>query len=119
MLAQGKRSSRIRQGSPQEEAALASHIVQLAPSQQRTAEAGHLAEALVLFGKVAEAAKVQQSLSALIMGQAAAAAWVAAHPPPSGPGAANQVEGRRADKQDEWKWAVLREKASPAEPDEL
>ncbi|KAK9785260.1 hypothetical protein WJX73_010410 [Symbiochloris irregularis] len=40
----GKRGSRIRQGGPQEESALAAHITQLRPSQQHTSEAGSLAE---------------------------------------------------------------------------
>ena len=119
MHVQGKRGSRIRQGSPQEEAALASHIVQLAPSPQRTAEAGHLAEALVLFGKVAAAAQVQQSLSSLITEQATAAAWVAAHPPAAQPEPTSQAKERRTDEQGEWKWAVLREKAGCAVHDGL
>lgn len=110
LVVQGKRGSRIRQGTPQEESALAAHITQLAPSQQRTSEAGDLAEVLVLLGHPAAAAQVQHSLSALLADQASAAAWVAQHPPPASSDSEKKKSPVKADGAD-WKWAILRDKA--------
>ena len=45
--AQARKGARIRKGGPGEELALAEHLASLAPTPQRLAEAGALAEALV------------------------------------------------------------------------
>ena len=42
---------RIRQGSPQEEAALAQHLRELAVSPRQAQEMGQLAELLILLGE--------------------------------------------------------------------
>ena len=47
MSAQARKGARIRKGGPGEELALAEHLAGLAPTPQRLAEAGALAEALV------------------------------------------------------------------------
>jgi hypothetical protein len=47
MRAQARKGARIRKGGPGEELALAEHLASLAPTPQRLAEAGALAEALV------------------------------------------------------------------------
>ena len=44
---QARKGARIRRGGPGEELALAEHLASLAPTPQRLAEAGALAEALV------------------------------------------------------------------------
>ena len=44
---------RIRQGSPQEEAALAQHLRELAVSPRQAQEMGQLAELLILLGEFA------------------------------------------------------------------
>lgn len=115
-LLQGKRGSRIRQGTPQEENALAQHLMQLAPSQQRTSEAGQLGEVLVLLGQLHTAAVLQQSLSELIKEQGRAAAWVRCNPPPGSPG---EVAGAPTviDASNGWKWAILRGQGGLAAPD--
>lgn len=45
--AQARKGARIRKGGPGEELALSEHLASLAPTPQRLAEAGALAEALV------------------------------------------------------------------------
>lgn len=77
------KSSRIRQGSPQEEEQLALHLLGLAPAAHTCAEVGQLAEVLVVLGHAADAALLQQRLGLLVERQAAAAADVLAHPPPT------------------------------------
>jgi elongator complex protein 1 len=76
-------SSKIRQGSPQEEEQLAEHVLGLAPHAATCAEVGALAELLVVLGHAADAALLQQRLGSLVAAQAAAAADVLAHPPPA------------------------------------
>jgi hypothetical protein len=57
------RSSKIRQGGPQEEAQLGEHLAQLGPSPALLEEAGQLAELLVLLGHLADARLLQRQLS--------------------------------------------------------
>lgn len=66
---QAKKGPRIRQGSPQEEAALAAHLVGLAPSPGALQDAGALAEALVALGQERAAAALQAALSRLVSHQ--------------------------------------------------
>ena len=108
-MQQGKRGSRIRQGTPQEEQALASHLQRLAPTPSRASEAGQLAEVLVLLGRVDAAAALQHTLSDLVKQQAAAAAWLAANPPPERAAADAKPP---ADRSNDWKWAILRPRAA-------
>eukprot|EP00887_Chlorella_sp_A99_P002271 scaffold10.g2271.t1 len=77
-----KSNVRVRQGSPQEEKMLGEHLLGLAPTGAAFAQAGQLAELLVLLGHEADAALLQRQLAALIAEQSAAAADVLAHPPP-------------------------------------
>ena len=67
---QASKGARIRQGSPQEEAALAVHITALAPSAQVLAEAGQLAELLVLLDHADDARLLQAAISGLAATQA-------------------------------------------------
>eukprot|EP00879_Flechtneria_rotunda_P019782 GHRR01020791.1.p1 GENE.GHRR01020791.1~~GHRR01020791.1.p1 ORF type:complete len:218 (+),score=118.33 GHRR01020791.1:125-778(+) len=53
-------TSKIRAGSPGEEAALAAHLASLGPAQHVLEEAGQLAELLVMLQHVDDAAKLQQ-----------------------------------------------------------
>ena len=55
---QGK-GTRIRQGSPEEEAALVSHIASLATTPRQCTEAGQLTELLVLLGHEGDARRLQ------------------------------------------------------------
>ena len=73
MVPQSKKGPKIRQGSPEEEAALVSHIASLAQSAKQCTEAGQLAELLVLLGHEADARRIQSLLSAVIAQQQAAA----------------------------------------------
>lgn len=67
---QASKGTRIRQGSPQEEAALALHVSALAPSPEALRDAGQLAELLVLLGHARDASLLQAALSALAAAQA-------------------------------------------------
>ncbi|KAL6751050.1 hypothetical protein V8C86DRAFT_3142693 [Haematococcus lacustris] len=60
---------RVRQGSPEEEASLVSHLLGLAPSVVQLQEAGGLAELLITLGHESDARTLQ----------AAVTAWQAAH----------------------------------------
>jgi len=66
---QAKKGPRIRQGSPQEEAALAAHLAGLAPGAAALQDAGSLAEALVALGAEAAAAALQAALTRLVAAQ--------------------------------------------------
>ena len=72
-MPQSKKGPKIRQGSPEEEAALVSHIASLAQTAKQCTEAGQLAELLVLLGHEADARRIQSLLSAVIAQQQAAA----------------------------------------------
>jgi len=72
---QARKSARIRQGSPQEEHALAEHVTGLAPPPARLADAGALAEVLVLLGRPEEAMALQRRLSQLVTDQQAGVVW--------------------------------------------
>lgn len=100
-----------------QEAALAAHLLALAPTPRRLGEAGALAELLVLLGHAPDAAVLQAALSALVAAQAAAAAYVAAHPAPAaapaggpagGPAAAAEGGAGAQAEAVAWKWDVLR-----------
>ena len=69
-MLQASKGARIRQGSPQEEAALAAHIRALAPGPAALAEAGQLAELLVLLQHEADARLLQAALADLVAAQA-------------------------------------------------
>lgn len=62
-------SSKIRAGSPQEEAQLVQHVIKQAPGAVLLEEAGQLAELLVMLGHLADARLLQTRL----------AAWAALH----------------------------------------
>ena len=46
------KGTRIRQGSPEEEKALGTHLLSLMPTPRHLTEAGQLAELLILLGKM-------------------------------------------------------------------
>jgi hypothetical protein len=66
---QASKGARIRQGSPEEEAALASHIGALAPTHASLAALGELSEALVLLGHAEDARLLQAAMAALVAAQ--------------------------------------------------
>jgi len=99
---QNKKGPRIRQGSPQEEEALVTHIASLAPSTQHCQEVGQLAELLVFLGHAMDARKLQTLLSEVLVNQKNAedkAGKVAEQK-----GAESGVAPKAVD----WKWDVLR-----------
>lgn len=107
MTVQNKKGPRIRQGSPQEEEALVSHILSLAPNPQMCAEVGQLTEILIFLGHEADARNLQAMLSQVLVDQKAAAERAAQ-------GQTAQPPGDAASKPDptvstvDWKWDVLR-----------
>ena len=96
---------------------MATHLLELAPTPRRLAEAAALCELLVLLGHAGDAAMLQASLSALVAAQAEAAGYVRAHPAPaaqqtggSAGGPAAAAGGKAGGQADAvaWKWDVLR-----------
>ena len=67
--AQASKGARIRQGSPEEEAALAAHIAALAPTRAALAALGELSEVLVLLGHTQDARVLQAAMAALLASQ--------------------------------------------------
>ena len=66
---QVSKGARIRQGSPEEEAALAAHIAALAPTPAALAALGELSEALVVLGHADDARVLQAAMAALLAAQ--------------------------------------------------
>ena len=107
MCLQNKKGPRIRQGSPQEEEALVSHILSLAPSLQTCTEVGQLTEVLVLFGHEGDGRKLQALLSEVIVQQKAAAGRASTSAfQPAKESAPKQIPAT-AEAVD-WKWDILR-----------
>ncbi|CAD7702171.1 unnamed protein product [Ostreobium quekettii] len=103
---------KIRQGSPEEEATLCAHLINLCPTRQMCEEVGQLTELLILLGHERDARVLQQSLGALVSAQQRAADDIAQNPPPAG------IPGARASSKAcvnntgvgdvRWKWDILR-----------
>ena len=105
---QNKKGPRIRQGSPQEEEALVSHILSLAPTVQTCSEVGQLTEMLIFLGHEADAHKLQALLSEVLMKQQAAAERAGSQgAQPKGIVEAVQKQSS-APKAVDWKWDILR-----------
>ena len=106
LCSQNKKGPRIRQGSPQEEEALISHILSLAPTPQLCSEVGQLTEMLIFLGHEADARNLQAQLSRVLVEQKAAAerAVQGQMPKPEGD-AVNKPAGNGPV---DWKWDVLR-----------
>ena len=100
--AQNKKGPRIRQGSPQEEEALVSHIISLIPTAQTCSEVGQLTELLILLGHEADARRLQALLSETIAQQKAAADRAGKGKP------ATEPEVKQAANGVLWKWDILR-----------
>lgn len=66
---QAKKGTRIRQGSPQEEAALAEHLTTLAPRKETLSDSRQLAEVMVVLGHVEAAMTLQAALDGLVAEQ--------------------------------------------------
>lgn len=62
---QASKGTRIRQGGPDEDKALAAHILELLPTQQLLTEAAQLCELLILLRHEADAGILQQVLAGL------------------------------------------------------
>ncbi|KAI8113033.1 hypothetical protein M9435_003039 [Picochlorum sp. BPE23] len=77
-----KKKTKIRQGSPEEEAQLAQHILSLLPLPSVCNETGQLSEFLVFIGHEDDAAVLQRALKELIDQQSQACADILSHPPP-------------------------------------
>ena len=60
MRLQASKGTRIRQGGPDEDKALAAHILELLPSRQVLTEAAQLCETLILLGHESDAGILQQ-----------------------------------------------------------
>ena len=60
ILLQASKGTRIRQGAPDEDKALAAHVLELVPKDQLLSEAAHLCELLILLGHEADAGVLQQ-----------------------------------------------------------
>ncbi|KAK9808650.1 hypothetical protein WJX72_001296 [[Myrmecia] bisecta] len=107
------KGTRIRQGSPEEEQALAAHLQALQPTTRSGTQVGQLTELLVVLGHEQDARILQQQLSELINRQRAAAAYVTENPPP----AIHQHQqaltkfkqtDANPDEGSQWKWDILR-----------
>ena len=77
-----KKKNRIRQGSPEEEAQLAHHILSLLPLPSVCTETGQLTEFLIFIGHEDDASVLQKALKALIDLQSEASADIISNPPP-------------------------------------
>ena len=77
-----KKRNKIRQGSPEEEAQLAHHILSLLPLPSVCTETGQLAEFLILIGHEDDASVLQKALKVLIELQSEASADIISNPPP-------------------------------------
>jgi elongator complex protein 1 len=75
------KSSKVRQGSPEEEAQLGRHVLSLAPLTNLCTEVGQLVEVLVTLEHEEDAATLHQSLKSLIDAHTAAVEDLLAHPP--------------------------------------
>ncbi len=75
------KSSKVRQGSPEEEAQLGRHVLSLAPLPNLCTEVGQLVEVLVVLGHEEDASTLHRSLKALIDTHTAAVEDLLAHPP--------------------------------------
>ena len=76
------KAGKIRQGTPDEEAQLARHLLSLAPLANVCLEVGQLTEVLVMLGHEEDAATLQQRLKSLIDAQKVAVDDMIANPPP-------------------------------------
>jgi len=75
------KSSKVRQGSPEEEAQLGRHVLSLAPLPNLCTEVGQLVEVLVMLGHEDDAATLHKSLKILIDTHTAAVEHLLTHPP--------------------------------------
>ncbi|KAH7624735.1 putative Elongator complex protein 1 [Nannochloris sp. 'desiccata'] len=75
------KSSKVRQGSPEEEAQLGRHVLSLAPLPNLCTEVGQLVEVLVMLGHEEDAATLHRNLKALIDTHTAAVEDLLTHPP--------------------------------------
>ncbi|GLI58497.1 hypothetical protein VaNZ11_000228 [Volvox africanus] len=110
-----KAGTRIRQGSPLEEASLVSHVHGLAPRAVVLEQAGQLGELLVVLGHQEDARTLQRAIASWQAAYQEAREDMAANPVPvNGPPHA-RAEMERLLKPAEdtssiaWKWEVLRE----------
>lgn len=77
-----KKKNKVRQGSPEEEAQLAKHILSLLPLSDVCTETGQLLEFLVFIGHEDDAMMLQRSLKTLVDRQGEASKDILSHPPP-------------------------------------
>ncbi|KAG1673002.1 hypothetical protein FOA52_005932 [Chlamydomonas sp. UWO 241] len=110
------KGGKIRQGSPQEEAALVELLTKTVPSADQLSESGQLTELLVTLGHFDDARTLQRELGAWLAAHTATAADLRAHPVPgagapgsSGAGGGGAAPAAAGGAQPEWKWAALRE----------
>jgi len=75
------KSSKVRQGSPEEEAQLGRHVLSLAPLPNLCTEVGQLVEVLVTLAHEEDAATLHKSLKTLIDTYTAAVEDLLTHPP--------------------------------------
>ncbi|GIL52022.1 hypothetical protein Vafri_7984, partial [Volvox africanus] len=110
-----KAGTRIRQGSPLEEASLVSHVHGLAPRAVVLEEAGQLGELLVLLGHQEDARTLQRAIASWQAAYQEAREDMAAHPVPviGPPHARAEMERLLKPAEDTssiaWKWEVLRD----------
>ena len=102
--------ARVRQGTPDEEVALAGVLRGLSPGAARLHAAGQLAEVLVVLGHEEDARTLQLAVGDLVDAAAEACAHVAAHPPAVGAGRDAPVGGGAPESGADvhWKWDILR-----------
>ncbi|GFR43049.1 hypothetical protein Agub_g4055, partial [Astrephomene gubernaculifera] len=110
-----KAGTRIRAGSPLEEASLVSHVHSLAPRPAVLEEAGQLGELLVLLGHAGDAALLQRAVAGWQAAYQEVRSDISAHPVPlEGPGHVREEMERLLRPPAEsggvaWKWEVLRD----------
>ncbi|KXZ43844.1 hypothetical protein GPECTOR_79g123 [Gonium pectorale] len=110
-----KAATRVRQGSPLEEASLVSHCHSLAPRAATLEEAAQLSELLVLLGHDDDARLLQRAVAAWQAAYQEVRDDIHAHPVPvEGPGHARAEMERLLQPPPDasavaWKWDVLRD----------
>ncbi|CAL5218701.1 g412 [Coccomyxa viridis] len=103
------KGTRIRQGAPDEDKALAAHVLELVPKDQLLSEAAQLCELLILLGHEADAAILQQAVSDHVAEAQSAAAYIN-----ETPGLAKESPGQQGPVS--WKWDILRPVVAGPQP---
>lgn len=92
---QRSKKLKIKQGSPEEEAALIAHLIQMKPGDAVLSEVSELSELLIALGFFDDAQKLQSTLDAFIKSHKSATDDL-------------QKSLEKSDPNIRWKWDILR-----------